>query len=261
MRHINSFLALGAVCLASILLSSCGRAGGEFTGREYMPDMAHSIAYEANHSTYYYNNTWDSPEEYREMSGPRKPVEGTVARGYKPYKYEDLEDFRESANESHAELQQKAYDAALADPSIVNPIQPTSKEELESVLAQGRELYTVACEVCHGEAGDGNGPIYDGGNGPYAAAPANYLKEEFINAPDSRYYNAIVHGKGMMQPHTDKLNEEERWKVIHYIRFLQAEEQGIEYDPSKRVNQAPSNEEDAPAEGEATNEENTENNS
>lgn len=229
MKNINSFYSLASVCVASLLLWSCGNADGEYQGREYMPDMAHSVAYEANYVTYYYNNTWGTQEEYREMAEARKPVEGTVARGHIPYKYENLEAFRETPEETYVQLQTKVAAVALDDATLVNPIKPTSKEELERVLIHGGELYTVACSVCHGEKGDGNGPIYDGGNGPYSAAPANYLNDEFINAPDARYYNAIMHGKGQMQSHADKLNEEERWKVIHYIRSLQAEEKGLDY--------------------------------
>jgi outer membrane protein OmpA-like peptidoglycan-associated protein len=229
MKNIKSFYSLASVCAASLLLWSCGKAGGEYQGREFMPDMAHSVAYEANYVTYYYNNTWGTEEEYRQIAGARKPVEGTVARGYIPYKYENLEAFRESPEETYTELQTKASKVALADATLVNPIKPASKEELEQVLAHGGELYNIMCSVCHGEKGDGNGSIYNGGNGPYSAAPANYLQGDLLTASDARYYNAIMHGKGQMQPHVDKLNEEERWKVIHYIRSLQADEKGVDY--------------------------------
>ncbi len=229
MKNINSFYSLASVCVASLLLFSCSQAGGEQPGSEFMPDMAHSVAYEANYNTYYYNNTWGSEEEYEKMAGPRKPVNGTVARGHIPYAYKNLEQFRESSNESFTELQTKAAEVALKDATLVNSINPTNKEDLEKVLVHGKELYTVACAVCHGKKGDGNGSIYNAGNGPYSAAPANYLTDDLINASDARYYNAIMNGKGQMQSHADKLNEEERWKVIHYIRSLQADKKGLDY--------------------------------
>ena len=43
----------------------------------------------------------------------------------------------------------------------------------------------------------------------------------------------------MMQPHTDKLSHMERWKVIHYIRSLQAVSLGEDYNPVKKVNVSP----------------------
>ena len=58
MKNPTSLYSFFILSVASLLLWSCGRADGEFTGSEYMPDMGHSIAYEANVNTYYYNNTW-----------------------------------------------------------------------------------------------------------------------------------------------------------------------------------------------------------
>lgn len=239
MKNLTSIYSLATVCLASLLLWSCGRAGGEDTGSEYMPDMAHSIAYEANYSNYYYNNTWDGEEAYRSYAGPRKPVKGTVARGYLPSKYQNLEDYRTSAEETHVALQEKVRDMMMADASIQNEITPTSKDELEKVLAQGGHLYSINCQVCHGEELDGNGVLYNEGEGKYSAKPANLVNEEFSAATDGRFLNAILHGKGMMQSHTDKMSPMERWKVIHYIRSMQAAKNGTEYNPVGNVNVAP----------------------
>lgn len=232
MKTITSLYPLAAVCVASVLLWSCTRAGGEETGTEYMPDMAHSIAYEANHDVYYYNNTWGEEEDYEAYAQPRKPVNGTVARGYLPNKYQYLEDFRESPEENHVALQERVHALMMADASIVNPIKPTTKAELERVLAEGKNLYTINCEVCHGEELKGNGVIYGGGDGPYSAKPANLIGDStIVNSADGRYLNAILHGKGQMQQHKDKMSPMERWKVIHYIRSVQATAAEEEYNP------------------------------
>ncbi len=232
MKTITSLYPLAAVCVASVLLWSCTRAGGEETGTEYMPDMAHSIAYEANHDVYYYNNTWGDEEDYEAYAQPRKPVNGTVARGYLPNKYQRLDDFREVPEETHAVVQERVWNLMKEDRSIVNPIQPTTKAELERTLAEGKHIYTIMCEVCHGEGLKGNGVIYNEGEGPYSAKPANLVGDEAIVASaDGRYLNAILHGKGQMQSHADKMSPLERWKVIHYIRSMQAAEAGEEYNP------------------------------
>lgn len=239
MKNLTSIYSLATICLASLLLWSCGRAGGENTGSEYMPDMTHSIAYEANYNSYYYNNTWDGEEAYNSYAGPRKSVEGTVARGYLPSKYQKLEDYRTSEEETHVALQEKVRDMMMADPSIQNELAPDSKEELEKILADGANLYSINCQVCHGEELDGNGVLYNEGEGKYSAKPANLVNEEFTTATDGRFLNAILHGKGMMQPHKDKMSPMERWKVIHYIRSIQAVKNGTEYDPIGNVNVAP----------------------
>lgn len=239
MKNLTSIYSLATVCFSSLLLWSCGRASGNFTGSEYMPDMAHSIAYEANHNLYYYNNTWDGEEEYVGYAGPRKPVKGTVARGYLPSKYQNLEDYRTSADETHVALQEKVRDMMMADASLQNPIQPTSKKELEKELTNGATLYKVNCQVCHGEELDGNGVLYNEGEGKYSAKPANLVNDDMMGSTDGRILNAILHGKGMMQSHADKMTPMERWKVIHYIRSMQAAKKGVEYNPVGHVNVAP----------------------
>ncbi len=245
MKNLTSVYSLAIVCFASLLLWSCGRADGEFTGSEYMPDMAHSIAYEANHNTYYYNNTWGTEEDYRNYARPRKSVDSTIARGFLPFKYQNLEGQRTSPNESYVELQEKVRKMILADSTIVNPIRPKSQKEWERMLVQGGDLYWTTCSVCHGDNADGNGILFNDGAGKYTAKPANFMSDEFLAASDGRFINAIMHGKGMMQPHADKLIPEERWIVIHYIRSLQAASKGEEYNPvvgAAKVNEAPANE-------------------
>lgn len=207
-----------------------------------MPDMAHSVAYEANYTTYYYNNTWGSEEEYRQMAGPRTNVKGTVARGYLPSQYSSLESFRESADETHAALQDKVHKLMSEDASLTNPIKFASEQELEKTLAHGKQLYTTFCAVCHGEKGNGNGILYNDGNGKYSAKPANLISDDFIASKDGRFLNAILHGKGQMQPHADKLSAYERWEVIHYVRSLQATEKKQEYKPIEGGATAPAQE-------------------
>jgi outer membrane protein OmpA-like peptidoglycan-associated protein len=196
-----------------------------------MPDMAHSIAYEANHDVYYYNNTWGEEETYERYAQPRKPVNGTVARGYLPNKYQRLDDFRQVPEEAHAAIQERVRNLMMNDPELVNPVKPTTKAELERILLQGQNLYTINCEVCHGEELNGNGILYNEGEGKYSAKPANLVSEEFLAAADGRFLNAIMHGKGQMQSHADKMSPLERWKVIHYIRSVQAVSQDTTYNP------------------------------
>lgn len=222
----NILYLFGVLVLAAVLLTGCGRADGNDTGTEYMPDMAHSLAYEANTYSYYHYNQWSTPEEKRAMSTPRKPVQGTIPRGYAggdtmskfanervaikpngsvPYYYEDTDAERLRAEEE-----------------LSNPFPIT-----EGGLAKGKELYEINCAICHGKKGEANGTIVE--SGVYPAVPSSYLNDEFIAAGDGRYYHAIMHGKNMMGHYKDKLSYEERWQVIHYIRSLQAKSQGREY--------------------------------
>lgn len=240
-----------------VVLTACSDPEDNFAGSEYMPDMGHSLAMEANTYNYYYYNTWDkeSTVELAKLVYPRTTVEGTVPRGwaanaldgtaepvggerstrkrlvdgdnlnaisipangYAPYYYEDSDEGRAAAI---AEL-------------IENPFPIT-----EDGLARGENLYGIFCAICHGEAGNGLGYIYDEEQNPnakYPAAPANFLNAEFLAASNGRYYNAIMHGYNVMGAYKDKMNYEERWQVIHYIRLLQAREAGGEYGPESNT--------------------------
>ncbi len=223
MKPYNVTYLFAVIAITSIFVSC--KSGGEFTGREYMPDMAHSIAYEANQSTYYSFNQWSTKDEYNEYVQPRNPVEGTIAFGrskenvrsnspltYPRYAFQNTEEERAKAQEMITS----------------NPLRPTSEADLENVLSKGQELYEIFCGSCHGKAGDGNGKLYE--LGVYPAAPANFLSDQFLTSTDGRFYHAIMHGKNVMLSHADKLNHDERWMVIHYIRSLQAAKSGTEYN-------------------------------
>ena len=195
-----------------VLIFACQQPGKNSTGSEYMPDMGHSIAYEANYYNYYYQNTWGSEDEYYEMVQPKLPVAGTIPRtkaAKSPvYHYGDSDAERSRAT---AEL-------------INNPY-PISYEG----LSDAKELYNIYCGICHGEKGDGLGYLARDGSA-YPVAPANFLLEEFLNASNGRYYHAIMYGKNLMGAYKDKLSFEERWQVIHYIRSLQAKELKLAYN-------------------------------
>jgi hypothetical protein len=86
MKNIKNILfAIAIVAVMSTTYSCSDSVGGNTTGTEFMPDMAHSIANEANILNYYDLNTWSiedgSAISLRETSTPRKPVMGTIPRG------------------------------------------------------------------------------------------------------------------------------------------------------------------------------------
>lgn len=224
------FLLLGVIGLFVLSRVSCNQSNGDNTGYEYMPDMAHSVAYEANVDNYYHLNRWSDADEYHKMAAPRKPIAGTIPRGqtgflgrqgeardavadvmrgmapngFVPYYYGNTEE-------------QRAL--AMADPKVSRANYMATITEGE--LKDAKELYDIFCGICHGEKGDGAGYLVRDDGGKYPAAPSNYLSPEFIAATDGRYYHAIMHGKNVMGSYKDKVSFKERWMIIHYIRSLQ----------------------------------------
>ena len=219
-----------AFAVLAVVVTGCKQPGVNRTGSEYMPDMGHSIAYEANYYNFYYNNTWGSRDEYYEFAQPKLPVNGTIPRsstnkhgisiptaaGSVPYYYGDNDDERLRAQNE----------------IIKNPLHITEKG-----LAEGKDLYKINCGICHGDKGDGAGYLVRDADpakgitaGAYPVAPANFLNDEFMAASNGRFYHAIMHGKNLMGAYSDKLSYNERWNVIHYVRSLQAKSQSLKYD-------------------------------
>lgn len=237
---INSvFIAI----LSSVLFYQCGPANGNETGHEYIPDMAHSIAYEANVNSYYYYHSWGSKAEIAKMSTPGKPVAGSIAMGSLGNHTKDsanhMFDGTMSTNairiprngSVHYYYANTEDDRARAMKEITsNAVALTDKS-----ISNGKALYTMYCAICHGDAGDGSGYLVRDDGGKYPAQPANFLKDEFIASSEGRFYHAIMYGRNMMGSHADKLTYEERWDVIHYIRSLQAASKKLNYNEKENT--------------------------
>ena len=242
---LKTFIAVTGII---ICMQACSPAGGNDTGHEYMPDMAHSIAYEANVYNDYNLNKWksESVKDVVELSMPRLPIKGTMPRGFSGYGANGA--YREGAlgasmSGQHSiqgiHINPNGYvpyyyadtpeDRLRATAEITKAPFPITKEG----LAKGKELYTIYCGVCHGDKGDGQGYLVRDG-GKYPAQPANLVNEIFTNSSNGRFYHAIMYGLNVMGGYSDKLDYKERWQVIQYIRSLQAKANKIEY--SEKLN-------------------------
>jgi len=177
--------------LSAIVVSSCG--DNSKPGLDYMPDMKHSRAYEtyADHANLsgkgvFYNN---------------RPVAGTVSRGEElPYHLNN-----DSIGYAHS--------AAVMDP--LPKLNETEMQESE-------RLYLINCAICHGPGLDGNGPLYKGGNGPFAAKPANLVGDPKIAAlPQGTLYHVMTYGKNLMGSYASQLTRKQRWMVAQYIKSKQ----------------------------------------
>ncbi len=246
------------ICFAVIGFYACTPSNGNHTGSEYVPDMAHSIGYEANVIDDYSNNTWDEQSTFtkRELSMPRKPIAGTIPRGYagtlgdaaaayqEAYGLNSTQGIRTPMNGSVPYYYKDNEDErARAKREILRNPFPITKVG----LAQGKELYEIYCGICHGNKGDGNGYLVSEENvkAKYPAQPANFNQDSFYLSTNGRFYHAIMYGRNVMGGYSDKLSYEERWQVIHYIRSLQAKSKTLEYNES--VNTFTSNALDVPS--------------
>ena len=193
------------VVTAGLLLGSC--RGKRNAGHVYMPDMFYSRAFETYDALDSSRFTGDTLERGGKIYYTRMPVEGTVAR-------EDMPAFPLTMD--------KIGDTSLtnykASVNVPNPLPALSAVD----YLEAARLYLVNCGICHGEKLDGNGPLYNGGNGPYQAAPKDLLKDPVVSKmPDGQMFYSITYGKNAMGSYASQLNTKQRWMIVHYIKEKQ----------------------------------------
>jgi mono/diheme cytochrome c family protein len=91
----------------------------------------------------------------------------------------------------------------------------------EASIARGANLFEIHCQMCHGQTGEGTGPI--------AAflvnyKPANLTSPVVQSKSDGSIFLTITNGlEGRMPPLNENLTVSERWDVVNFVRTLQAE--------------------------------------
>lgn len=189
-------LSIIVVLVLAVAVWGCSDIKRE-QSRVYMPDMAYSRAVE----TYSDIDTLEA----QGIHYTRMPVTGTVKRG-------ELAPFSLPAD--------KAGDSTnyVLSKQLVNPLPAMNEVQLK----EAERLYLVNCGICHGTALDGNGPLYNGGKGPFAAAPANLATNAtYTNMPIGQMFYAVTYGKGQMGSYASQLSSTQRWMVVQYVKNQQ----------------------------------------
>lgn len=104
------------------------------------------------------------------------------------------------------------------------PVNPVTADEVS--LARGKESYEIACQLCHGTSGKGDGPFA----GFLVNYPPSNLVKPDSNArviSDGAIFLTITDGiEGRMPALKDNLpTAEMRWDVVNYVRYLQSTNQ------------------------------------
>ena len=82
---------------------------------------------------------------------------------------------------------------------------------------RGKEIYEQMCVLCHGAAGKGNGEAALS----LEKKPANFLAlKDIQNETDGEIFWKITVGKPPMSSYDELLTEDQRWKLVNYIRVL-----------------------------------------
>jgi len=208
MQRMRYILLLIAGISSATFLAGC-KAGGDNPGKEFAPNMYHSVAYEPlsqitdkdagawvnsldNGRGEYYNSNEYNPYKMN----MRLPAPNTVRRnskGWLPYRgTNDTTGLRLSNN-------------------LVNPL-----VESPAILDQGKALYESNCKHCHGVKGGGDGKVAD----KYPGV-ANLNSDAIKGVTEGHIFHVITYGKGLMGAHGSQVSEEDRWKISRYVKQLQ----------------------------------------
>jgi len=95
-----------------------------------------------------------------------------------------------------------------------NPVPPDAVS-----LERGKQLFNRHCALCHGESGQGNGPITQQWQAD-AKKPANLTDPRVAQGSDGSIYLTISEGYGAMPALNENLNVRERWDVVNYVKSL-----------------------------------------
>jgi hypothetical protein len=130
----------------------------------------------------------------------RKPVDGTVARGFMPYEFKGMPD-----------------SMVVVTP---NPLPVTQK-----VLDLGKKRFDTYCSPCHGYYGKGDSRL----RGQFPAPPSLH-SVKVTNWKDANIYHVITNGQNTMPSYERSISRDDRWAIIHYLRVLQRSQNALDSD-------------------------------
>lgn len=219
----KAIASLTIVAVSTLILGSCV-ADKDSAGLEYMPDMYRSPAIEpyVDNGEIRGREQADVKMKLSALTPPQNTVpfygtDSSLVRMMLPYHRKPMAAFKETHGMYGVELSNAdEYAASAAD---VNPYKLTL-ENSEAIFKQGKEIFASKCQHCHGEKGDGNGPMV--ANGIYAGVP-DYKN---LTITEGQMFYSIYYGKGAMGNHGSILNKKEIWTLVHYIKKFQNPDYG-----------------------------------
>lgn len=107
-------------------------------------------------------------------------------------------------------------EGAVTIPGMGAPVNPMPGDEAS--ITRGRELFAIHCQMCHGETGEGTGPV-----APFLIKfkPANLTSDVVQSKSDGSMFLTVTNGlEGRMPPLNENLTVSERWDVVNFVRTL-----------------------------------------
>jgi mono/diheme cytochrome c family protein len=170
-----------AIALSVLLAAGCGSR--RTPPLQIFPDMKDQPKYLPQAASRFFSDG-------REL---RRPVPGTVARGY--LKDDDA-------------LYTGMRDGAF----VANPLPMEC-----ATLLRGQERFNIYCAPCHDRTGSGRGIVAL--RGSWLAF--DLTETRIRQMPDGQIFDTITHGKRSMPGYRFQIDEHDRWAIVAYVRALE----------------------------------------
>lgn len=108
--------------------------------------------------------------------------------------------------------QKSDWKAPVESKALKNPFKGNAKS-----TAEGKKIYDQMCVICHGEKGKGNGLA----GLTLDKKPANFLAFKVQRETDGEIFWKLTNGRAPMASYEELLTEDQRWKLVNYIRALE----------------------------------------
>jgi mono/diheme cytochrome c family protein len=108
-------------------------------------------------------------------------------------------------------------------PATFNELKNPFKGDAEAVK-EGKKLFVAMCAVCHGDTGKGNGAA----SVALMPHPANFLSIEIENESDGSIFWKLTEGNPPMASYKTLLTDDQRWKLVAFIRNLEEKDKSHE---------------------------------
>ena len=182
-RRLNLLLAL----LLAVVLGAHWALGGAPTERnlEFIPEMVDAVPYDS----YTANPVF---ADGKTMQGPpaHAVVRGALPLGFDGTPEEALRAGRE-----------------LASPYSVDDA---------AALARGAQVFATYCQVCHGDAGLGDGPVSLRG----FPAPPSLLAEKARTMADGQIFHLLTFGQNNMPAYAAQIPRADRWRAVLHLSLI-----------------------------------------
>lgn len=99
------------------------------------------------------------------------------------------------------------YSSSLKNPFVGN----------QKATNDGKVIFDQMCVLCHGVKGQGNGEA----GIALQPHPSNLLALNVGNQSDGAIFWKITYGKSPMATYFEILTDDQRWKLVNYIRELE----------------------------------------